>query len=344
MDNNNMITRNENGTPQYTMLRFDPREWRFNKDCKDNTGSRSFMEGPDGALTEAFTIGNWSWNWTEICSKQLTLAKNTPHMFTFWLNGGENDRSNEVCRFEVIFKNDNDYESRFSDWENRYTYNLNRSFITPVKRLNGWELYEIPFITGDNEYTELRFVAQYAYMTVMPAKDKLEYADLPDTVDEFADERPQRHNIVFRDGWPTDKWYSTKNLRAQREQRQNGVSRPADRDLSGAMTGMASAFSGVSEAMNAVNGTLSGVPQMVEGCIKSACDMLRGKITESVVKCGADNPDEIAEAICEEFGDRMGDCINDSIDAMTDQVNDLLENVQETLEELRGTVEELGDD
>lgn len=344
MDNNNSITRNENGTSPYIMLRFDPREWRFNKDCKDNTGSRSFMEGPDGALTEAFTIGNWSWNWTEICSKQLTLAKNTPHMFTFWLNGGENDRSNEVCRFEVIFKNDNDYESRFSDWENRYTYNLNRSFITPVKRLNGWELYEIPFITGDNEYTELRFVAQYAYMTVMPAKDKLEYADLPDTVDEFADERPQRHNIVFQDGWPTDKWYSTKNLRAQREQRRNGVSRPADRDLSGAMTGMASAFSGVSEAMNAVNGTLSGVPQMVEGCIKSACDMLRGKITESVVQCGADNPDEIAEAICEEFNDRMGDYINDSIDAMTDQVNDLLENVQETLEDIRDTVEELGDE
>lgn len=331
MDNNNIITRNEDRTQPYTMLYFNAREWRFNKDCKDNTGSRSFMEGPDGALTEAFTIGNWTWNWTEICSKQLVLAKNTPHMFTFWLNGGENDRNNEVCRFEVIFNNDH---------ENRYTYNLNRNFIQPVKRLNGWELYEIPFITGDNEYTELRFVAQYAYMTVMAAKDKFEYADIPDTVDEFADERPQRHNIVFQDGWPTNQWYSTKNLRAQREQRVNNE-QPGNRDLSGAMTGVSSAFAGMSGALAAVNGTLGGVPQMVEGSIKSACDMLRRKITETVVQCGANNADEIAEAVCEEFNDRLGDAISDNLDAMTDQVNDLLGDIQSTLEDIRDTVGEL---
>lgn len=337
MDNNNIITQNEDRTQPYTMLYFNAREWRFNKDCKDNTGTRSFMEGPDGALTEAFTIGNWTWNWTEICSKQLTLAKNTPHMFTFWLNGGENDRSNEVCRFEVIFNN---------DYENRYTYNLNRSFIQPVKRLNGWELYEIPFITGDNEYTELRFVAQYAFMTVMAAKDKFEYAEFPDTVDEFADERPQRHNIVFQDGWPADKWYSTKNLRAKREQReQHGNNEQSgNRDLSGAMTGVSSAFAGMSGALAAVNGTLEGVPQMVEGSIKSACDMLRRKITETVVQCGANNADEIAEAVCEEFNDRLGDAISDNLDAMTDQVNDLLGDIQSTLEDIRDTVGELDED
>ena len=349
MDNNKMITQNEGRTQPYVMLYFNPREWRFNKDCKDNTGSRSFMTGPDGELREAFTIGNWSWNWTEICTKQLVLAKNTPHMFTFWLNGGENDKYSEVCRFEVIFNNDH---------ENRYTYNLNRNFIQPVKRLNGWELYEIPFVTGDNEYTELRFVAQYAFMTVMAAKDKFEYADIPDTVDEFADERPQRHNIVFQDGWPTNNWYSTKNLRAQREKRdnqnsvlnsvsaklQNGVQQPESRDLNGAMTGMASAFHGMSEAMDVVNATLSGVPQMVEGSIKSACDMLRRKITESAVQVGANDPDEIAETVCEEFGDRLSDAINDNIDAMTDQVNDLLGNIMDTLEDLRDTVEELDED
>lgn len=337
MDNNNIITQNEDRTQPYTMLYFNAREWRFNKDCKDNTGTRSFMTGPDGALTEAFTIGNWTWNWTEICSKQLTLAKNTPHMFTFWLNGGENDRNNEVCRFEVIFNN---------DYENRYTYNLNRSFIQPVKRLNGWELYEIPFITGDNEYTELRFVAQYAFMTVMAAKDKFEYAEFPDTVDEFADERPQRHNIVFQDGWPADKWYGTKNLRAKREQReQHGNNEQSgNRDLSGAMTGVSSAFAGMSGALAAVNGTLEGVPQMVEGSIKSACDMLRRKITETVVQCGANNADEIAEAVCEEFNDRLGDAISDNLDAMTDQVNDLLGDIQSTLEDIRDTVEELDED
>ena len=347
MDNNNIITQNSDRTSQgggaspYTMLYFNAREWHFNKDCKDNTGSRSFMTGPDGVLTEAFTIGNWTWNWTEICTKQLTLAKNTPHMFTFWLNGGENDRNNEVCRFEVVFNNDH---------ENRYTYNLNRNFIQPVKRLNGWELYEIPFTTGDNEYTELRFVAQYAYMTVMTAKDKFEYADIPDTVDEFADERPQRHNIVFQDGWPTNNWYSTKNLRAAKEKReredtQNGGNvQPDKRDLSGTMTGMTSAFNGLAGAMDAVNGTLSGVSQMVEGSIKSACDMLRQRITTSAVQVGANNPDELAETVCEEFSDRISDAINDNSSAMTDQVESLLEDVQSTLEDLRDTVEELNED
>lgn len=334
MDNNNIITHNENREMPYTMLYFNTREWHFNKDCKDNTGSRSFITGPDGVLTEAFTIGNWSWNWTEICSKQLVLAKNTPHMFTFWLNGGENDRNNEVCRFEVIFNN---------DYENRYTYNLNRNFIQPVKRLNGWELYEIPFITGDNEYTELRFVAQYAYMTVMAAKDKLDYADFPDTVDEFADERPQRHNIIFSDGWPTNNWYSTKNLRARRESQNNG-SQSANFNLSGAMTGISSEFNRTSESMNKVNDTLSGVSQMVEVSIKSACDMLRRKITETVVKCGADNPDEIAEVVCEEFNETLGEAINDNIEALTDQVESLLEGVQGTLEDIRDKVEELDED
>lgn len=341
MDNNKIITQNEERKTAYTMLYFNAREWRFNKDCKDNTGNRSFMIGPDGELAEAFTIGNWTWNWTEICSKQLVLAKNTPHMFTFWLNGGENDRNNEICRFEVIFNN---------DYENRYTYNLNRGFIQPVKRLNGWELYEIPFVTGDNEYTELRFVAQYAYMTVMAAKDRFEYADFPDTVDEFADERPQRHNIVFQDGWPADKWYSTKNLRAQREQRtrQNNVrqnnEKPAYRDLSGAMSGMTSAFNGLSGALETVDSTLSGVPQMVEGSIRSACDMLRRKITETAVQVGANDPDELAETVCEEFGDRLSSAINDNIDAMTDNVSDLLGDVQNMLEDLRETVGELNED
>ncbi len=337
MDNNNIITQNQDRAEPYTMLYFNAREWHLNKDCKDNVGSRSFMTGPDGAFTEAFTIGNWSWNWTEICSKQLTLAKNTPHMFTFWLNGGENDRNNEVCRFEVVFNN---------DYENRYTYNLNRNFIQPVKRLNGWELYEIPFTTGDNEYTELRFVAQYAYMTVTAAKDKSEYADIPDTVDEFADDRPQRHNIVFQDGWPTDKWYGTRKLRAQYGQSKpnSAVKQSANPKLNGVMGGMSDAFNGMSDALNAVNGTLSGVSQMVEDCIKSTLITAEKKIREAAYVGGIGDPDEIAEQVCNEFNDRLCDAINDNIEAMTDNVEDALEEIQDALEEIQDTLEDLDDD
>ena len=215
---NNINTLNETKVQQTTTpeqpvnrLYFNAREWSFNKDCEDNVGSRSFMQGPDGIISEAFTIGDWGYNWTEIVTKSLILPKNMLHTFTFWLNGGENDNNNEVCRRQIIFNN---------DYENRYTYNLNRNFIKPLKKCRGWELYEIPFITADNEYTQLRFVAQRAYMTVMNAKAASEYADLPEILDEFEGERPRRHNIVFDDGFPTNTWYSTKALREKKIRRQ----------------------------------------------------------------------------------------------------------------------------
>lgn len=210
-DNNNTV---QNAQPPVTRLYFSAREWGFNKDCSNNVGYRSFMQGPDGVVAEAFMIGDWGWNWTEITSKTLILQKNTLHTFVFWLNGGENDSNNETCRFEVIFNN---------DYENRYTYNLNRNFIRPLRKINGWELYEIPFMTADNEYTQLRFVAQRAYMTVLAAKDPEAYAELSDVLDEFEGERPQRHNIVFDDGFPIDEWYSTRNLRAAREKAAGGA-------------------------------------------------------------------------------------------------------------------------
>lgn len=197
-------TTNKETENQILKLYFDPRKWTFNKACTDNVGNRSFITGPDGALAESYMIGDWSNRWTEIVSETLLLPKNTDCSFTFWLNGGENDRNDEVCRFEILFNN---------NYEQRLSYNLNRNYIRPVKKLNNWELYEIPFRTQDNEYTELRFVAQKAYMTVLAAKDVSFYKDMEDHPDPFEAERPQRHNIIFSDGFPTNHWYSTKSLK-----------------------------------------------------------------------------------------------------------------------------------
>lgn len=199
IDNTNKETEN-----QVVRLYFNPRKWSFNKACKSNVGNRSFITGPDGTLAEGYMIGDWNYNWTEIISETLLLPQNTDCRFTFWLNGGENDRQDEVCRLDIIF--DNDQEQRLS-------YNLNRNFIRPVKKLNGWELYEIPFRTQDNAYTELKFIAQKAYMTILAAKDASAYAAIPDSPDPFEAERPQRHNLIFSDGFPTNSWYSTKSLR-----------------------------------------------------------------------------------------------------------------------------------
>ncbi|MDE6063238.1 MAG: hypothetical protein K2G20_01420, partial [Lachnospiraceae bacterium] len=38
------------------------------------------------------------------------------------------------------------------------------------------------------------------------------YEGLTGSEDPFEAERPQRHNIVFDDGYPSNKWYGTKNL------------------------------------------------------------------------------------------------------------------------------------
>lgn len=315
------------------------------------------MEGPDGIIAEAYMIGNWNWNWTEILTKPLILPKNTLHTFTFWLNGGENDRNNEVCRFEIVFNNDH---------ENRYTYNLNRNFVKPLKKVNGWELYEIPFITGDNEYTELRFVAQNAPMTILTAKDKSAYADLADTVDEFEGERPQRHNIIFDDGWPNDNWYSTKNLRAQREKRMTDKQNAAKNidvqnfDFGFRMNPAANQpnpdfISGkldeVSGVLDGVSGTLGGVSGMVGGLMSGLlnglfANELREKVEAAIKLCGTGNTDAITNMVMDSLNDRLDfltDQIENNIESMTDQIEAMIDDVGGRLDDVQSAVEEMQD-
>lgn len=179
-------------------LYFKTRDYRLNPDCPHNMGERTMLSGGvEGELTEAYCIGSWQTHWTEIMSKDFALAKNTTHTLSFWLNGGENDRGDEVCQLWVIFD---------GDYENRYIYKLNRNFLKPVKRHNGWLLFEIPFTTEDNEATQFRFAAKGAPCAIIPAKEKAAYARLSDDKVDFR--LPQRHNIVFNEGWPRDAGWS----------------------------------------------------------------------------------------------------------------------------------------
>lgn len=191
-------------------LFFKPREWRFNPECSNNVGERTFITGFDGELSESFTIGSWSMQkreWTEIMSPMMKLEKNTRYSFTFWLNGGENDRGgDEVCQMHILYDNNK---------EQALIYKLNRNYIRPLKKINGWNLYEIVFMTEGNEFTQIKFVANGAYTTIMPAKSKEAYEHLEDVLDKFEDLRPQRHNIVWGDGWPVKVWYSTRELEWQ---------------------------------------------------------------------------------------------------------------------------------
>ncbi len=313
MDNNTNINNNSAISEPVNKLYFNAREWSFNKACDDNVGSRSFMQGPDGVIDEAFMIGDWGYNWTEIVSRTLILPKNTLNTFTFWLNGGENDNSNEVCRFEVIFNN---------DYENRYTYNLNRNFIKPLKKCNGWELYEIAFRTGDNEYTQLRFVAQRAYMTVLNAKDISEYANLADNADPYEQERPQRHNIIFADGWPTNTWYSTARLKAAHEAKgekptgcfnQNSFS---TKPVGNSHEGISAAIQGINAALIEfrsfdLDGFKENLRASLEGLPISDADK------EEIVQSGVENAEEAIANVVEELEDSLGE-LEDSLEDMQD--------------------------
>lgn len=331
MDNINTLNENKSTQEQpVNRLYFNARDWSLNKDCKNNVGSRSFMHGPDGNLAEAYTIGDWRYNWTEIVTKQLILPKNTTHTFTFWLNGGENDKNDEVCRFVVVYNN---------DCENCYTYNLNRNFIKPLKKVNGWELYEIPFITGDNEYTQLRFAAMRAYMTVMTAKPKEEYADLPDSVDEFESERPQRHNIVFADGWPTNEWYSTRALREKNNSAGKVNETPMIRGNN---------FQGVENIQNqayALNGIASSMMDEISGKIDSMTSLssnLGQEISNAISQAlsGRSPEDTDIDEICSDIMDKF----SDKIDAITDEITQAFDCIDVSVQEMTDAIENIGEE
>lgn len=212
---------------QMNYIYFKPREWHSNgsDSVRQNiffesgaSVERSFTSGFDGGLVETVMIGGWNTARAEIVSKIYSLMPDTDYCFVFWLNGGENDKQSEICQLRIAF-------SGYSDCCN--VYKLNRNFIRPLLHHQGWELYSIPFKTPEAASaavevpvinTQLSFLSGNAPMAIQAAEEPDYYKDWVDEPDEFAGQRPQRHNIVFEDGWPArtayggDK-YSTEILR-----------------------------------------------------------------------------------------------------------------------------------
>lgn len=199
---------------QMKYVLFNPREW-FKREYQISNQDpfrqaqaaveRCFISGFDGELEESLMFGNWNVAHTEVASKMYPLSPDTEYGFVFWLNGGENDKNDEVCQLRIDFSTQPGYCN---------IYKLNRNFIKPRLHYQGWELYVIAFHTpeaGEHSETEemaaigtqFCFVAGKAPMAVKPAKEPDFYKDWQDMPDEFAASRLQRHNIVFEDGWPS---------------------------------------------------------------------------------------------------------------------------------------------
>lgn len=210
MDNNNFITVN-------------PKAWRRNPDGGSKTVCDRFMISNPLAgaiasardMTEILSVGSWDWEHTSYVTNGFQeLEPNTEYHFVFWLNGGENDRSDEVCQLQILFTDGNVTASN-SEFDEGLRFRLNRGYIKPLKKYNGWEYYDIPFTTTQARYTQFQLVADRAPMALMDAEGPEAYQDLQDTADPYERQRPQRHNIIFEDGWPVDKWYSTERLAQQ---------------------------------------------------------------------------------------------------------------------------------
>lgn len=206
------------------LLYFNAREWKLDLSCRNAKGTRSFITDMDGGMSECYTIGDWeNGHYSTIYTKQLLkLEKNQDYTFVFWLNGGENDRNSEECQFQVVYTDWNSEINMSADlstqrmskeeWDDRLIFKLNRGYIKPLKHCKGWELYALKFHTYDKEYTQLRFFAEAAYTTILPAADPENYKDIEDAEDLFKEYRPQRHNICFENGWPDNTWYGTKRI------------------------------------------------------------------------------------------------------------------------------------
>lgn len=272
---------------------FNAREWKPSKDCEKTVATRSFISDPFGSLTEAYTVGDWNWNWSQIETKDLILEKNTDYEFVFWLNGGENDRSCEVCRFEIIFDN---------DYENRYVYNLNRNYIRYIKHYKGWYLYSIPFNTEQACYTKFHFIAQSAYATIMKANPVESYNELPE---DFPPEGvPQRHNIIFSEGFPRNSWWSNlvfsdlhkNNSEQKREIHINGA------DLSGleGLSELSTLGDRISQAMQGKFGNADKYNQIAQ--------LVRQRIEEELED--ELDPDGLADELMDEI----------DVDAIRDQI------------------------
>ena len=351
-------TYNTSEVNQMNYILFNPRNWSFDQMQNNNQGNfgfgrnngfsqsfpaeRSFINDFDGSLVESLMFGDWNTSFARAVSKELSLLPDTEYCFVFWLNGGENDKNTEICRLQIAFG---------GNWEDCYTYKLNRNYIKPVLHKDGWELYSIPFRTpvaytpagfgavssgfgtavsgstvstgtgavaqsGDSNnaptvVTHLAFVVGVAPMAIKPAKELAFYADWEDAPDEFASERPQRHNLVFADGWPSisqyggDK-YSTEALRVKKARRMAEEAGKSNNAQKTAPQGTNSSHTGID--LNSVDWSQ---PAEVQKALETLSDNLREQ---------ADNLEE-----------------------RSDEVFDFIDDLQTRCDELRNRAEDMGE-
>lgn len=219
---------------KHDYILFNPRDYYSNPDIGWGITSRYMKQLPDGSFIEIYSLGSWNDRFSGIISKEIPLSADCDHTFVFWLNGGENDRDDEddeLCKLLVIYTDGTNERATSEEYWGNYTYHLNRNGVKPIKTVDGWYLFAIDLPATDKPFVEFRFEVNNAPTHLRAAQPPESYADVPDSPDEYAQYRKQRHNIFFEDGWPSESEYggdvqSTAAIRKRLEAEARGETPP----------------------------------------------------------------------------------------------------------------------
>lgn len=83
------------------VIDFNTRNFKFEDTCKSNVGFRGFVSTALGN-EEIWEIGDWGWNWTQICTELTGLDKNTDYVFRFAMTLGHNDDNQEESLVHIF--------------------------------------------------------------------------------------------------------------------------------------------------------------------------------------------------------------------------------------------------
>lgn len=173
-------TDSEGETQMSNVINFNARDFRFDKSCEHNVGTRMFITDMFNESVEVYEIGDGKDTVTQIQSVK-TLDKNTEYAFRFAIITSKDLIDGDTEFIIVPIEGDNETEE---DWENRYVYNLSqnqyKSNISKRWGLNLVRIYEIPFSTGEISKYRFVFRNEKAVARIFPAKENEAYDKLPD--------------------------------------------------------------------------------------------------------------------------------------------------------------------
>ena len=193
------------------VINFNARQFRPDETCQsnNNVNERTFITDCTGVSVEAYTVGDWNWNQSQICY-DFVPESNADYLFRFAVDGGVCDTFDEKLRLIIMYDN---------NWDDRQTYVLEADKYRPTfSKSTGTSMlrvYEIPFNSSDASTIRLMFMVMHAQTTFLPAHDNSTYEMLKDYT--YADHRRDRagkasQNRGNNGGWGSNGGWGNMNF------------------------------------------------------------------------------------------------------------------------------------